>query len=148
MEVGELNVYENCTRQALPDKEYRALLGSALCVFNSNNAFIIENILNFDENKQFNWYELMDRTSGNLNSSIMETITMVSNNKIGEIFFSLVKKRNRIIHSFQITDTDGKQKLATKDKSNKQSVITEQFLLRFIKENEELSGMLHRLRGF
>lgn len=141
-------MYENYTRQALPEKEYRALLGSALCVFNSNNAFIIENILNFDEKKQFDWYELMDRTSGSLKSSIVETITKVSNSKISIIFFSLVNKRNRIIHSFQITDTDGKQKLATKDKSNKQYVITEQFLLEFIKENEELSGMLHSLRGF
>ncbi|WP_414150091.1 selenium binding protein [Acetobacterium carbinolicum] len=141
-------MYENYTRQALPEKEYRALLGSALCVFNSNSAFIIENILNFDEKKQFDWYELMDRTSGNLKSSIMETITKVSNSKISILFFSLVNKRNRIIHSFQITDTDGKQKLATKDKSNKQYVITEQFLQEFIKENEELSGMLHSLRGF
>lgn len=141
-------MYENYTRQALPEKEYRALLGSALCVFNSNNAFIIENILNFDEKKQFDWYELMDRTSGNLKSSIMETITKVSNSKISILFFSLVNKRNRIIHSFQITDTDGKQKLVTKDKSNKQYVITEQFLQEFIKENEELSGMLHSLRGF
>lgn len=39
-------MYENYTRQALPSKTYRELLGTALCVFNSNNAFIIENVLN------------------------------------------------------------------------------------------------------
>lgn len=38
-------MYENYTRQSLPDADYRALLGSAISVFNSNNAFIIENIL-------------------------------------------------------------------------------------------------------
>ena len=37
-------MYENYTRQALPSKKYRELLGSALCVFNANNAFVIENI--------------------------------------------------------------------------------------------------------
>ena len=34
-------MYEDYTRQALPSKYYRELLGSAMCVFNSNNAFII-----------------------------------------------------------------------------------------------------------
>lgn len=38
-------MYEKYSRQALPEKQYRELLGSALCVFNSNNSFIIENIL-------------------------------------------------------------------------------------------------------
>lgn len=38
-------MYEPYTRQSLPSKEYRELLGSALCVFSSNNGFIIENII-------------------------------------------------------------------------------------------------------
>ena len=38
-------MYESYTRQSLPTKQYRELLGSAICVFNSNNAFIIENIV-------------------------------------------------------------------------------------------------------
>ena len=32
-------MYEPYTRQSLPSKEYRELLGSALCVFSSNNGF-------------------------------------------------------------------------------------------------------------
>jgi hypothetical protein len=51
-------MYENYTRQALPSKKYRELLGSALCVFNANNAFVIENILRSDDNHsstQANW---------------------------------------------------------------------------------------------
>ena len=39
-------MYEEYTRQSLPSKIYRELLGSAMCVFNSNNCFVIENILN------------------------------------------------------------------------------------------------------
>ena len=46
-------MYENYTRQALPSKKYRELLGSALCVFNANNAFVIENILRSDDNSQY-----------------------------------------------------------------------------------------------
>ena len=41
-------------------KKYRELLGSALCVFNSNNSFIIENILRSDDCGEYNWYKLMD----------------------------------------------------------------------------------------
>lgn len=51
-------MYENYSKQSLPTKEYRELLGSALCVFSLNNGFIIENIINTDDS--FNWYDLMD----------------------------------------------------------------------------------------
>lgn len=47
-------MYESYTRQALPSKEYRELLGSAICVFNSNNAFVIENILHTNSD-DFDW---------------------------------------------------------------------------------------------
>lgn len=47
-------MYEAYTRQSLPSKKYRELLGSALCVFNSNNSFMIENIIiKLDEVIQF-----------------------------------------------------------------------------------------------
>lgn len=45
-------MYENYTRQSLPAKEYLELLGSAICVFNSNNSFIIENVLREDGGKK------------------------------------------------------------------------------------------------
>ena len=67
-------MYEDYTRQSLPSKEYRELLGSALCVFNSNNAFIIENILREDGGANYNWYDLMDRTSGNLSKPISDHV--------------------------------------------------------------------------
>ncbi|WP_322395162.1 selenium binding protein, partial [Clostridium perfringens] len=131
--------YESYTSQSLPSKYYRELLGSAICVFNSNNAFIIENILRNDKGSSYNWSDLIDKTSGELLSPIKETITKNSNTKISRKFEELICKRNRIIHSFQITDKDGEQKLATKDKHNKQYVITEKDLEEFIKLSEELS---------
>ena len=53
-------MYEEYSKQALPSKKYRELLGSALCVFNSNNSFIIENILRVD-NKHYNWFDYKKR---------------------------------------------------------------------------------------
>jgi|SRR5690606_12201862 len=138
-------MYEQYSRQVLPSKYYRELLGSAISVFNSNNQFVIENILRID-NLNFNWYDLIDKTSGQLNDPIKNTITENSNDEIAVIFKNLVDKRNRIIHSFQITHQE-KQILATKDRNQNQFIITEEYLLDFIKENELLSSKLHELRG-
>ena len=139
-------MYEDYSRQALPPKNYRELLGSAICVFNSNNQFIIENILRID-NMSYNWYELIDKTSGGLSEPIKETITKNSDTQITVCFSDLISKRNRIIHSFQITDND-EQILRTKNKKNEQFNITEEYLLDFIQGNEKLSSMLYDLRGF
>ena len=141
-------MYEEYTRQALPSREYRELLGSAICVFNSNNAFIIENILRNDVNNKHAWFELIDRTSGQLREPILETITRASNGEIACLFNKIVEKRNRIIHSFQITDENGEQLLCTKDNKGEQCSISEGFLLGFIKQNEDLSCLLHNFRGF
>ena len=65
---------ESYTRQALPSKKYRELLGSAVCVFNSNNAFVIENILHTN-NTDYDWYSLTDNLSGSLIASVKATIT-------------------------------------------------------------------------
>ncbi|RUT67858.1 selenium binding protein [Flavobacterium cupreum] len=139
-------MYEEYSRQVLPSKRYRELLGSAICVFNSNNQFIIENILRIDDSN-YNWHELIDKTSGSLLQSVKETISKNSDTKIAVLFSSIIVKRNRIIHSYQITEND-QQILSTKTKNNKQFTITESYLLEFIKDNEHLSLMLHKLRGY
>lgn len=139
-------MYEEYSRQALPSKKYRELLGSAICVFNSNNQFIIENILRVD-NSNYNWHELIDKTSGKLSKPVKETITEKSGTRISCLFSELICKRNRIVHSFQITENN-EQILRTKDDKHKQYNITEEYLLEFIKENDTLSTMLHNLRGF
>ena len=141
-------MYENYTRQSLPTKEYRELLGSAICVFNSNNSFIIENILREDERRNYSWYDLIDKTSGQLKAAINDTITTKAGSEIAQIFSDLVDKRNRIIHSFQITNDDKEQILATKDKQHNQFVITKEYLLDFIKGNEVLSDKLYTFRGY
>lgn len=140
---------ENITKQALPDREYRELLGTAISVFNSNNSFIIENILKISGD-QHNWWELIDRSSGNLLHQIIENqYNNVIPKDIVELFSELVEQRNRIIHSFQITDSNSNQEqvLATKKKSGEQFIITREYLLQFIQKNETLSNLLYKLRN-
>jgi hypothetical protein len=139
-------MYEKYSRQALPSKKYRELIGSAICVFNANNQFVIENILRID-NSNYNWYELTDKVSGELSEPIKETITKNSDTKISSLFSELIAKRNRIVHSFQITE-NREQILRTKNKKHEQYNITEEYLLEFIKANENLSSMLHNFRGY
>ncbi len=136
-------MYEKYSRQALPTKKYRELLGSALCVFNANNSFIIENILHIDKEK-YNWYKLIDKTSGNLKNAVKGAIKEYDSD-ICLLFDDLIEKRNRIVHSFQIT-YHNEQILATKDKENKQYIISEEFLLSFIRDNEMLCDRLYKLK--
>lgn len=137
---------ENLTRQSVPSVEYRILLGTAVCVFNQNNQFVIENILRYTEN--ISWYDLIDKESGKLFPYIAETITKNSNDEIEKLFSRLVSKRNRIMHSFRCTHNN-EQILATKERiTHKQYCITKEYLKEFIKENEKLSDMLHNFRGF
>ncbi|CNH03030.1 selenium binding protein [Providencia huaxiensis] len=147
-------MYEVFSRQSLPSKKYRELVGTAVCVFNSNNGFIIENILREDDDEIYNWYALIDKTSGQLKIPIKETISKKSDDTIATLFEELVIIRNRIMHSFRITAPEGissdndNQMLATKYKDGNQVIITEEYLLDFIKKNEELSSKLHEFRGF
>ena len=93
-------------------------------------------------------YDLIDKTSGQLKAAINDTITTKAGSEIAQIFSDLVDKRNRIIHSFQITNDDKEQILATKDKQHNQFVITKEYLLDFIKGNEVLSDKLYTFRGY
>ena len=138
-------MHEEYSRQPLPSRRYRELLGSAICVFNANNQFIIENILLIDS-LSYNWHELIDKVSGKLKEEVKKTITENSDEKISLLFFDLIAKRNRIIHSFQITH-ENEQLLRTKDRNHQQFNITEDYLLEFIRKNEDLSSMLHEFRG-
>lgn len=143
-----MRVYDSSlTRQSLPSERYRVLLGTAISVFGSNNSFIIENILKTDES--YSWYELIDKESGALKPIIAKTITLSSDESIAEKFSEIVKMRNRIIHGFRVTSPEGEQVMATKvKKSGEQFIITEEYLLQFIKLNDELSDMLHKYRNY
>lgn len=142
-------MFDNLTCQSLPEEHYLCLVGAALCVFNSNNAFIIENILHTN-NTDYSWYELIDLESGNLRSAIAKTISAKAGNDIQALFNEIVRRRNRIVHSFRITDAKGKQRLATKTKvkeGNEQFVIDEGYLEDFIRLNDELSTKLNAYRN-
>lgn len=145
---GGVSMYEEYTKQSLPDKQYRELLGTAICVFNSNNGFIIENILRSDADQHHSWYDLIDETSGKLLKPIKETITKNSDTEIAKLFEQLVSDRNRIIHSYRVTDKNGEQVLYTKNKDHVQYEISKELLMEFIKNNDKLSDMLHEFRGY
>ena len=110
-------MYESYTRQSLPTRRYRELLGSAICVFNSNNAFIVENILKCDDLNKYDWYHLIDLESGRLKGSVHEVITSKCGDESETLFSQIIKMRNRIIHSYRITNASGEQTLATKEKT-------------------------------
>ena len=79
----------------------------------------------------------------------MQHSALCEQEDIIELFESIAQKRNRIIHSFQITNEKGEQSLATLEKKTlDQYEITENSLLEFIKDNERLSDMLHKCRGY
>ena len=102
-------MYETYSKQSLPEKEYRELLGTALCVFSSNNGFLIENIIRTNVSPA-SWYDLIDKTSGQLKKHLSSTISKKSGNKdIENLFLEIVEMRNRIIHGFRITSTKGGQ---------------------------------------
>ena len=135
------------TRMSLPSERYRLLLGTALSVFSSNNGFIIENILRTDDS--YSWYDLTDKVSGSLKKDIRNTITAATDERIEEKFSHIVTMRDRIFHGFRITSEDDEQIMATKVRgTGEQFLITEEYLLQFIKLNNELSDMLHDYRGF
>ena len=144
-------MYEEYTRQSLPEKYYRELLGTALCVFNSNNAFIIETILRMDISGEYDWYHLTDLESGRLRPSVHNVISTQCGSDVEDLFLNLIERRNRIIHSYRITNSSSQQVLATKTMikdGNVQFEITEDYLLEFIKLNDKLTSMLHNLRGY
>ena len=125
-------MYEDYTRQSLPEKYYRELLGTALCVFNSNNAFIIETILRLDISGEYDWYHLIDLESGRLRPSVHNVISTQCGSDVEDLFLNLIERRNRIIHSYRITNSSGQQVLATKTMikdGNTQFEITEDYLL-------------------
>lgn len=141
-------MYEEYTRQALPEKDYRELLGSAICVFNSNNNFIIENILRAQTDDTYDWFTLIDKESGQLKPAVKQ---IINNEEIYSLFEDIVAMRNRIIHSYQITDSKSNEQILctkTRNPENKQFHITREYLMEFIKKNESLSSLLHKFRGY
>lgn len=144
-------MYETYSKQSLPEKEYRELLGTALCVFSSNNGFLIENIIRTNASPD-SWYDWIDKTSGQLKTHLSNAISKKSGNKdIENLFLEIVEMRNRIIHGFRITSKEGEQILTTKERKENghlQFEITPKYLMDFIEKNDRLSDLLHEYRGY
>ena len=136
------------TRQSLPTPEYCELLGISLSVFCSNLPFIIEIFLNYNNKAgKYNWYQLIDEEAGNLKK--IKGLKSFFGNEIFDLFFKIVAMRNRIVHSFRITNANNEQSLATKElikDGNTQFEITEEYLKEFISENEKLALLLDDFR--
>lgn len=151
MEVKRLNNL-NISRP-LPSKKYLEKLGIGLYLFNFNNAFIIENMLNISDYRD--WWTLIDDESGTIDDMINGkhyVNAFKGNEEILRRFHDLIARRNRIIHSFPITSykksnwANG-QILQTKEKNKgKQFTITEQYLNEFICKNEKLESELMNFR--
>ena len=100
-----------------------------------------------DDPKSFDWGELITLEGGRLQKRIKQT-SLSERDDICSLFRTICLERNRIVHSFQITNAKGEQVLATRDKNGIQFEITEEYLLNFITENERLSSLLHAYRGW
>ena len=141
------------TKQSMPTENYRLLLGTALCAFNSNIGFIIENILRLSDDEKLSWSKLLEKSYKVLEGIVSKTIDNNSETDISKLFKDICDMRNRIIHSFRITDKDGAQILRTKTKKDNNGHeehydITEEYLEDFIELNGTLSSLLHELRGY
>lgn len=104
-----------------------------------------------DEIGKYDWYHLIDFESGKLKGTVHEVISSRCGTEIENLVATIVNMRNRIIHSFRVTSENGEQVLATKEKAkdgNRQFYITEDYLLEFIRLNQQLSDKLHNLRGY
>ena len=106
------------TKQSMPTENYRLLLGTALCAFNGNIGFIIENILRLSDDKETTWSDLLDGSYKALKDIVEKKIDDNSEIDISELFGKICDMRNRIIHSFRITNKDGVQILRTKTKKD------------------------------
>lgn len=110
-------MYESYSRQALPDRKYREILGAALYVFNSNYDFLIENILHIKDPKcQFKL-----------------------ENRRNRIVHSFTATSDHDSHKQVLCSLDPKTK--------EQKEITEADLLEFIKENEAFALQLDKFRN-
>lgn len=136
------------TRFALPEEDYLTLLGEVIYVFNSNAAFLVENLLHAGAP---DWYALIDMTSGQLHKDAKKWLVDEEDERVLELFGELGFERNRIIHSFPVT-YEGRQELRTKTKAterdnpNCQYQVDCKLLRSFIDRNQELSDELYKCR--
>lgn len=127
----------------LPNEEYRMLLGTGLCAFNQNHGVIVNNILEVDDGR-YNWYDLINLTSGRISERAKKTIAQkCGGTNIPDLFDETIALRNNIVHSFQGVTEDSQPILRRKAHSGKvQFNIDEAYLNDFLAKNAELAKEL------
>lgn len=141
---------KNITRQSTSDDEFLNLLGTSQWVFNSNCSFIIEMIdKEHHNNSSESWHKLIELTSGNLLKYKNLIITILGKD-IYNLFDKLVDDRNSIIHSIPTGEKVDNYTIPIyrNNTKNKYVRIDKNFLMNFIKENEQLSDKIYEFRGY
>ncbi|WP_156314362.1 selenium binding protein [Lacticaseibacillus camelliae] len=132
----------------MPSEELRMLVGTSIITFNSNTQFLIENFLAKAMPKNEDWWTLTDVEAGVVYERCHQFLVDLHRNDIADMFFDLVQRRNRIVHCFQFSHSDGSQALATLTRrTHQQFEIDKAYLLRFIKDNESLALLLDDFRN-
>lgn len=138
------------TRQSTSDDEFLNLLGVCQWVFNSNCGFIIEMIdKEHHSNSDEPWIRLIELTAGNL-LNYKNKIETILGAEIYSLFSELVNDRNYIIHSIPTGKKidDYVIPIYRNDTKGKYVEISKDFMLNFIKRNEELCTLIHKCRGY
>lgn len=153
-------MYEKYSRQPVPSRKYREILGAALYIFNSNYDFLVEDILHIKEKLQLNdkidWWNLMNLEAGKLKQKLQQDPAFTPYKKVlkhhpelMQEFNYLKNTRNRIVHGFTATSNHNSQVPALyslNPKTKEQEEITEEYLLNFIKMNESFNLKLYTFR--
>lgn len=141
---------EILTKQSITDEEFLYLLGVCQWVFNSNCSFIIEMIdKEHHNNSNESWAKLIEMTAGRLKDYKLYIETILGK-QIYNMFSELVDERNCIIHSFPTGEkVDDYYIPVYRNDSKKIYVkVDKEYLIKFIKKNEELSTTLHKFRTY
>lgn len=140
----------------LPELDYTILLGASIYCFNSCLSFAVE-LLRSQGYANLNWWKLTDQTAGVICDDVKYHLDDKSyiNPKLYDDFNDLCYKRDRIVHSFSITDGETKEQMLqtkikgtakNKDEADRQFPITRDYMKKFIKQVLDLNYRLDDVR--
>ena len=141
------------TNQSLSSDEYLELLGISNWVFQSNVGFIIEMIDKEHHNhSDVSWFELVEATGGKLSGCHDNKIKDYIGDEAFILFADLIERRNQIVHSLPTGTLQNNHPImvycSSRRKGSKFIEITDDFLKKFISDNNTLSRLIHKARGY
>ena len=152
--ITNMSFYKSdLTNQSLSSDEYLELLGISNWVFQSNVAFIIEMIdMEHHDHSKASWFELVEATSGQLKSRHEDKIRNCIGSEAFVLFADLVKRRNQIVHSLPTGVLYNEHPImiyrSPRKHASKSIEITDEILKKFISDNNKLSCLIHKARGY